>query len=237
MGVNFSEFMLRGRVFSPQAPLGMLRIFDDDDEPGVCPSPPPAPPSTPPPPIEWKPMLPLEPTQLDAAFIAAICESKPVAPIAVPSARIAGTPRPAAELRPRKKRTRPADDNNECGDTDRAVEQQPARKRMRAEYVMVGSVYVCPWDGCERSFKCGQSVSRHVREVHKKERRHTCSTCDATFAQRSHLENHMRTHTGDRPFPCRRCGEHFAQAATRDNHATRACLVSAPYPASPVATV
>ncbi len=38
-----------------------------------------------------------------------------------------------------------------------------------------------------------------------------CTMCDSQFARISHLNRHIRTHTGERPFDCERCGKTFAR--------------------------
>lgn len=62
--------------------------------------------------------------------------------------------------------------------------------------------------------------SNSAIEEKKPESLHICSTCQRSFARRSTLVNHERTHTGEKPFSCtfEGCGQTFAQKGDKNRH-------------------
>ena len=58
---------------------------------------------------------------------------------------------------------------------------------------------ICRWvqnDGtvCGKAFSKLDSLRRHVNELHKGVRPHTCNLCDKSYGRRDYLDRHMRTH-------------------------------------------
>ena len=47
---------------------------------------------------------------------------------------------------------------------------------------------------------------------------HACTICPKSFDWPSHLENHMRVHTGVKPFECEQCGKTFALKGNLKQH-------------------
>ena len=43
------------------------------------------------------------------------------------------------------------------------------------------------------------------------ELKHQCKVCGKCFPYPSHLERHVRTHTGQKPYECQVCGQAFAR--------------------------
>lgn len=62
---------------------------------------------------------------------------------------------------------------------------------------------------CERCYISQTNLDRHVRVIHKKERQHTCSTCQKTFAQLASLHLHQSVHEAEREFGCDICKSKF----------------------------
>ena len=65
------------------------------------------------------------------------------------------------------------------------------------------------WVKCEFcDYKCPKKdrLSRHVRNVHFKEKPYFCHLCEASFGRKDKLKRHLATvHSSDKPFKCDFC--------------------------------
>nr|CAD7430044.1 unnamed protein product [Timema monikensis] len=71
---------------------------------------------------------------------------------------------------------------------------------------------------CLKNFMVRSTLTRHLKEVHERLRRHFCKVCGYGFYTRLLLRNHIRTHTDDRPYFCRACGRTFRTRVTLVYH-------------------
>nr|CAD7256262.1 unnamed protein product [Timema shepardi] len=71
---------------------------------------------------------------------------------------------------------------------------------------------------CSKNFMVRSTLTRHLKEVHERLRRHFCKVCGYGFYTRLLLRNHIRTHTDDRPYFCRSCGRTFRTRVTLVYH-------------------
>ncbi|XP_072174843.1 uncharacterized protein [Diadema setosum] len=57
-----------------------------------------------------------------------------------------------------------------------------------------------------------------LEKMHGYEKPFRCDQCTAAFTQRSHLRNHLRTHTGEKPYSCDACGKSFSRKYSAMRH-------------------
>ncbi len=91
--------------------------------------------------------------------------------------------------------------------------------------------YECKHKDCNKKFRTKGNLTMHKRSVHLKERNHQCKLCLAEFSQKAHLDEHMRTHTGEKPFKCdfKGCNRSFAKRGNLKLHQRRAHTKEKPY--------
>lgn len=58
-------------------------------------------------------------------------------------------------------------------------------------------------------YKLAYELGRHIRSVHRQERRYQCTECFKRFSAASHLRTHMASHSDETPFACNLCDAKF----------------------------
>lgn len=77
--------------------------------------------------------------------------------------------------------------------------------------------FVCPKEGCKRTFCSQVAVDNHMT---RHARKYTCNQCDKSFSEQAKLKRHLLVHTGERPFQCpfENCGKKFSLAFNLTTH-------------------
>lgn len=70
---------------------------------------------------------------------------------------------------------------------------------------------------CDRPFEYISHLDRHIRK-HSGEKPFVCALCGRRFAQKTYLTTHERTHSGERPYACIECGKSFSQKSSLNVH-------------------
>ncbi|CAI9734061.1 zinc finger protein Xfin-like [Octopus vulgaris] len=86
---------------------------------------------------------------------------------------------------------------------------------------------------CYKSFSKKDDLDKHCKKSHNKfpletfkvkanvsnmKKPYTCKFCPKSFLQPSHLNAHIRTHTGDKPFTCQFCNKAFSNQSNLNTH-------------------
>ena len=71
---------------------------------------------------------------------------------------------------------------------------------------------------CHQHFTQLESLQQHIKTLENLSKDKQCSYCGSSFSRNSHLQVHLRIHTGDKPFKCEHCGKSFIQNSNLQVH-------------------
>ncbi|CAG2053261.1 unnamed protein product [Timema podura] len=75
---------------------------------------------------------------------------------------------------------------------------------------------------CTRSFAVKSTLTAHIK-THTGIKDYTCAHCFKKFSSSSSLNVHIRLHTGHKPFRCPHCSKAFRTVGHRKAHVTFHC--------------
>lgn len=74
---------------------------------------------------------------------------------------------------------------------------------------------------CDKVFITRSLCNNHIKNVHKKEKKHVCDVCSKLFYTKSDVQRHRVTHTGEKKFTCLVCNNLFATRDSLKRHTKR----------------
>ncbi|KAJ1624000.1 hypothetical protein T492DRAFT_912129, partial [Pavlovales sp. CCMP2436] len=71
---------------------------------------------------------------------------------------------------------------------------------------------------CDKSFAKKSLLTSHAR-THTGEKPYACESCDKSFVKKDALKSHARTHSGEKPYACESCEKRFSKHSALTVHA------------------
>jgi len=138
--------------------------------------------------------------------------------VAAGDSKVQNSASPSAQL---KKNTSPSRnnmlDNSELTRNETEVKMKGWSKSLMKIYPRGMTERRFFCEPCGKGYKKKSHLERHVR-VHTGERPFQCPHCEKRFAVRSILKQHVRTHTGEKPYCCTVCQQRFPQKSGLMTH-------------------
>lgn len=80
-------------------------------------------------------------------------------------------------------------------------------------------VFKCPFPGCGKEFQLKGNLKRHLN-IHNGDKKFRCKFCGKDFLRKADMEVHHRVHTGEKPYQCKfaDCDKSFARRSDLLSH-------------------
>lgn len=101
-----------------------------------------------------------------------------------------------------------------CGQCDKTVALSSWKRHVRSHQDV--KRYSCPT--CGLGFNDCGNLTRHAKSVHFNRRPYDCSDCHKSFSRKSHLQDHVKSHSQSRDFVCDVCGKASKSGAALRMH-------------------
>ena len=96
------------------------------------------------------------------------------------------------------------------------LKQHKCKKEAVEPIIKVNNRYY-PCFVCDKIFDRRSHLDIHMR-IHTGEKAFICHICDMRFSQKQSLKRHILSHAGHKPFSCDICGKKFSDRRNRDSH-------------------
>ena len=91
--------------------------------------------------------------------------------------------------------------------------------------------FKCSREDCGRWFCSKSNLTRHIRLVHHRVRKHECPVCMKRLSTMQTMRDHLNTHTGEKPYVCEYegCTAQFRQVSLYSTHRTLHRMAGDPF--------
>jgi uncharacterized C2H2 Zn-finger protein len=84
--------------------------------------------------------------------------------------------------------------------------------------------FVCPFTNCGKKYSQKSSLNAHIRS-HTGDKPFICPDCGKSFSRKPSMKRHRLAHSGEKPFNCEMCSKSFSRKDVLYSHMKRAhCL-------------
>lgn len=103
--------------------------------------------------------------------------------------------------------------------TDMALSSSSQQEEDSSDSSTTKKVFKCPFPGCGKEFQLKGNLKRH-ENIHNGDKKFRCKFCGKDFLRKADMEVHHRVHTGEKPYQCKfaDCDKSFARRSDLLSH-------------------